>query len=72
MNPAPDSDRILLAHMRECIERVGDYTPGEKGRFLASRMIQDAVVRNLQTRTGSSQRLSNGPRVSRKFGAIQK
>ena len=25
MNPGPDSDRVLLAHMRECIERV--FTP---------------------------------------------
>jgi len=45
--------------MRECIERVGEYTAGERDRFLASRLIQDAVVRNLQTLTESSQRLSD-------------
>lgn len=59
MNPGPDSDRVLLAHMRECIERVRQYTAGDRGRFETSRLVQDAVIRNLQTLTESSQRLSD-------------
>lgn len=59
MNPGPDSDRVLLAHMRECIERVREYTAGDRARFETSRLIQDAVIRNLQTLTESSQRLSD-------------
>jgi uncharacterized protein with HEPN domain len=54
----PDSDRLLLAHMRECIERVREYTAGDRARFETSRLVQDAVIRNLQTLTESSQRLS--------------
>jgi len=44
--------------MRECIERIRDYTAGERSRFLTSRLVQDAVIRNLQTLTESSQRMS--------------
>lgn len=50
---------MLLAHMRECIERVRAYTEGDKSRFETSRLVQDAVIRNLQTLTESSQRLSD-------------
>ena len=45
--------------MRECIERVCEYTAGDRARFETSRLIQDAVIRNLQTLTESSQRLSD-------------
>ena len=46
--------------MRECIERVWEYTGRDRTRFEKSRLVQDAVVRNLQTLTESSQRLSDG------------
>ncbi len=59
MNPSPEADRVLLAHMRECLDRIAEYTHGERSRFEASRLVQDAVVRNLQTLTESSQRLSD-------------
>ena len=58
MNPGPESDRVLLAHMRECLDRIMEYTHAERSRFDASRLVQDAVIRNLQTLTESSQRLS--------------
>jgi hypothetical protein len=45
--------------MSECIERIREYTAGDRSRFEASRLVQDAVVRNLQTLTESSQRLSD-------------
>lgn len=45
--------------MLDCLERVSDYTGGERSRFDGSRLIQDAVVRNLQTLAESSQRLSS-------------
>jgi uncharacterized protein with HEPN domain len=47
----PAADRVWLAHMRECIDRIRDYTAGDRSRFEASRLIQDAVIRNLQTLT---------------------
>lgn len=60
MIPARDADRVLLVHMRECIDRIREYTGGERSAFEGSRMVQDAVIRNLQTMAESSQRLSAG------------
>lgn len=59
MNPGPEADRVLLAHMRDCLDRILEYTNGERSRFDGSRLVQDAVIRNLQTLTESSQRLSS-------------
>ena len=59
MNPGPEPDRVLLAHMRDCLDRINEYTNADRSRFDGSRLVQDAVVRNLQTLTESSQRLSN-------------
>ena len=43
----------------ECIDRIREYTAGDRSRFETSRLVQDAVIRNLQTLTESSQRLSD-------------
>lgn len=59
MKPSADADRVLLAHMRECLDRISEYTNAERSRFDVSRLVQDAVIRNLQTLTESSQRLSD-------------
>ena len=44
--------------MRDCMERILEYTGAERARFDGSRQVQDAVIRNLQTLAESSQRLS--------------
>lgn len=44
--------------MLECISRIEEYVGGDEARFRSSRLVQDAVVRNLQTLAESSQRLS--------------
>lgn len=49
---------MLLAHMRECMDRIREYAQAERARFEASRLVQDAVIRNLQILAESSQRLS--------------
>ena len=59
MKPSPEADRVLLAHMRDCLDRILEYTHAERSRFEASRLVQDAVIRNLQTLAESSQRLSD-------------
>jgi uncharacterized protein with HEPN domain len=64
VNPSPEADRVLLAHMRDCLDRILEYTNAERYRFEASRLVQDAVIRNLQTLTESSQRLSDEIKVS--------
>ena len=58
MKPGGETDRILLDHIRECIERIEEYTGGEQSVFFESHLVQDAVVRNLQTLSESAQRLS--------------
>ena len=50
---------MLLAHMRDCLARIAEYTNAERSRFDTSRLVQDAVIRNLQTLAESSQRLSS-------------
>ena len=59
MKPGPEPDRVLLAHMRDCLDRILEYTNAERSRFDVSRLVQDAVIRNLQTLAESSQRLSS-------------
>ncbi len=54
-----ERDKIYVEHMLECIERVERFTGNEKNRFMESELVQDAVVRNLQTMAESSQRLSD-------------
>ena len=58
MTPGMQSDRLLLEHIGECIERIREYTGGERATFHTSKMVQDAVLRNLQTLAESTQRLS--------------
>ena len=42
-----------------CVERIREYTAGDQSRFVDSGLVQDAVIRNLQTLTESSQCLSD-------------
>jgi uncharacterized protein with HEPN domain len=52
-------DKLYLIHIGECIDRIELYTRGmAEEAFLASSMVQDAVIRNLQTLAESTQRLS--------------
>lgn len=54
-----EGDGVLLQHMQECLDRVEEYTGGDRTAFFGSRLVQDAVVRNLQVLAESSQRLSD-------------
>ena len=58
MTPGTESDRVLLEHIGQCIERIREYTDGNRATFFGSHMVQDAVVRNLQTLAESTQRIS--------------
>lgn len=49
MKAGPEADRIYVAHMLECIERIEEYVEGCEACFRGSRLVQDAVIRNLQT-----------------------
>ena len=52
-------DRVYLEHILEAIRRVEDYTKGDKQDLLNDTLIQDGVLRNLQTMAESIRRLSD-------------
>jgi uncharacterized protein with HEPN domain len=52
-------DRLYLIHIKECIDRIDRYRSNGRAGFFADTMIQDAIVRNLQTLAESTQRLSD-------------
>jgi uncharacterized protein with HEPN domain len=56
-------DRLYLIHISECIGRIQEYVCGGREAFMASTLIQDAVVRNLQTLAESGRRLSEDLRA---------
>jgi uncharacterized protein with HEPN domain len=64
VKPTPESDGEHIAHMLGCIVRIRDYTQGQRAVFDGSPLVRDAVLRNLQTLTESSQRLSEGAKTS--------
>ena len=53
-------DRLYLIHIRECLGRIERYTAGGRSTYDNSELVQDAVLRNLQTLAESTQRLSEG------------
>jgi uncharacterized protein with HEPN domain len=56
------NDRTYLEHILESIARVEEYVSTGKDAFLNSTMIQDAVLRNLQTLGQSALRISENLR----------
>jgi uncharacterized protein with HEPN domain len=53
-----ERDQVYVEHMLECIGRIERYAGNDRTRFMQAEIVQDAVVRNLQTLAESSQRLS--------------
>ena len=52
-------DILYLIHIRECLSRVSEYTFDGWDKFIEDTKTQDAVLRNLQTMSESTQRLSD-------------
>ena len=57
-------DRVYLKHILRCVSRIEEYTVGGRDAFMASHLIQDGVIRNLQALAESSQRLHEGLKAS--------
>jgi len=51
-------DRLYLNHILDCVTRVNECVHDGRDKFLADHVIQDAVLRNLQIMTESTQRLT--------------
>ena len=52
-------DAVYLKHIRESIRRIEEDTRDGREKFLQTHTLQDAVLRNLQTLSESTQRLSD-------------
>lgn len=57
-------DRVYLNHILESIQRIARYTEGGHEAFAGSELIQDGVIRNLQTLGQSTLKLSDAFRAS--------
>ena len=64
MTMAVQADIALLEYIRERIARIEEYTNGARSTFYGSPLVQDAVIRNLQTIAESTQRLSDRARAT--------
>jgi uncharacterized protein with HEPN domain len=56
-------DSVYLQHIAECIRRIEENTIRGREEFLQSHTFQDAVLRNLQTMSEATQRLSDEAKV---------
>ena len=52
-------DRLYLESIRDGLERIADYTAAGEEAFLASRLIQDGVIRNLEVIGEATKNLSS-------------
>jgi len=58
-------DAVYLKHILESIRRIEEKTRDGREKFLQTHMPQDAVLRNLQTLSESTQRLSDALKAKR-------
>jgi len=55
---AGERDQDLLRYIQESSGRIEQYTSGGRAAFLSDRMVQDAVLRRLETLAEAANRLS--------------
>jgi uncharacterized protein with HEPN domain len=54
-----NKDRLYLESIRDCMERIAEYTATGEDAFMASRLIQDGVIRNLEVIGEATKNLSS-------------
>ena len=59
-----NKDRLYLESIRDCLERIAEYTEHGEATFLASRLIQDGVIRNLEVIGEATKNLSEDLRAA--------
>jgi uncharacterized protein with HEPN domain len=62
-------DRLYLIHIWECIQRIKSYAEEGKEAFLASTMMQDAIIRNFEIIGEATKHLS--PELKQSHPEIQ-
>ena len=59
-----ERDRVYVEHILECINKINKYTGNEREPFMSDALVQDGVLRCLQTMTESTQKLSRNLKTS--------
>ena len=59
-----NKDRLYLESISDCLERIAEYTEHGEATFLASRLIQDGVIRNLEVIGEATKNLSEDLRAA--------
>ncbi len=54
-----EKDKVYVEHILECIDKIDEYTARDRERFVSHNLVQDRVLRRLQTMAESTQRLSD-------------
>lgn len=62
------NDLLYLSNIQECIEAIESYTLDGKKKFMQTRMIQDAVIRNFEVIGEATKRLS--PEFRAKYSKV--
>jgi uncharacterized protein with HEPN domain len=57
-------DTVYLQHILQCINRIEEHVAHGRAAFIASHTLQDATLRNLQTLTEATQRLSDAAKAT--------
>jgi uncharacterized protein with HEPN domain len=52
-------DIVYLHHILDCIQAIEQYTRDGKDTFMSSRLVQDAVIRNLEVIGEATKRVSS-------------
>jgi uncharacterized protein with HEPN domain len=60
------NDKVYLNHILECITNIETYLPNGKADFFSSKLIQDAVIRNLEVIGEATKRISRELREQHK------
>lgn len=59
-----NKDLLDLESIRDCLERVAEYTAVGEQAFLESRLVQDGVIRNLEVIGEATKNLSTDLRAA--------
>lgn len=54
------NDELYLTHILECITNIESYIPNGEDDFFSSKLIQDAVIRNLEIIGEATKCISKG------------
>lgn len=58
-----NEDRLYLSHILGCIERIQEYTQGDRDLFFRSSLVQDGVLRNLEVIGEATKQISTDTRT---------